>query len=269
MTYEKFRDWLFSKIEEAYPNVTITALGNVKEYEVVALQLEGTGTEVAPVLSPTEWYERYEEGNSLDSIWKQVLENIKTNNELDPAVKILDSNWVLKNVKLEILWEKLNPTLKELYLYRRVSETDLMIIPIVEVKQEDMIMTGRFTPDLLQMYGMTEDELFDIALKNTMDWGPKKIDREENHFSMGTAVYGCVPELLEKVLDDKEKEYYILPISVHYVRLIDSSKISKSEVRDYFAQKRELLKLMGILTEETELSRKIYLYKNGKITVLK
>lgn len=269
MTYEEFRDWLFSKIEEVYPNVIITSLGQVQEYEVVALQLDGTGTEVAPVLSPTEWYEKYEEGEKLGEIWKQVLGNIKTNNELDPAVKIMDSNWVFKNVKLEVLWERTNRLLKDLYIYRRISETDLLLVPIVTVKKGDMVMEGRFTSDLLEMYGKTEDEFFNIAMENTMNSGPEKFDKDRTNYCVGPAVYGCVPELIERYLDNKDGEYYILPISRYYVRLVDMSTISKDAVRNHFVEKRELLKFLGLLSLEDELSRIIYVYKKGKITILR
>lgn len=267
MAYEEFRDWLFNKITETYPGVVITALGKVHLFEVVALQLASNGGGNPVIISPTEWYEYFSSGVKMSEIWRHIQEDIDTNNENNPAVKILDINWVMDNIELDIVCAQSKDDSTQNYISRRNSESDLEIIPVVYAADGDDIMVGKFDHSLLELYGKSEDELFEIALNNMLKKGPKKLDNEGKHFSVGPAVYGCVPELMDTFLD-KIKSYYVLPLSIYYVEIIEEDMMGRKEAREYMAEIKELLKFLGILKSNEELSKKAYIYKDGKLEIL-
>lgn len=268
MTYEIFRSWLFGRITEAFPKVEISKMDDWHNFEVVALKLEGGNSGLAPIISPTEWYESYKEGESLEAIERQLLKRIESDNLEDMTVRILDSVWTLKHVKVEVVKRDWNKTMLEKMIYREIDGTDLVYVPVIKVKKDGKTLTGRFTEELIMLYKMSVDEFIDVAIRNTLADDVNLSTVLDGIYKVDPGAGAFMPEVLDVIYGKEHHGVYIFPFEINRVMLVPAELVDSKVAKLAFAESRHNLEIFGLLEKEDEISDKVYLYKDGKMSIL-
>lgn len=176
---------------------------------------------------------------------------------------VLNKEWMFERVTLEIVKRDWNQDMLKVVLYREIEGTDLVFIPIVETD----IATLRFLPAMLLVYEISAEELMEQAIKNMMKekWNINYNLHGLCYISPSACAF--IPEKISTCYGDDEG-IYILPFTKKGVELIRESVMEKEEVLEAFQGSEEDLRDLGVLTEENRLGNTVYLFKNGKYSIL-
>lgn len=170
---------------------------------------------------------------------------------------------IMRDVRLEVVKKDWNKERLDCIVHRDIEGIDLAFIPIVET--EETIM--RFLFPMLELLGLSEDEVMDRAIKNMVD------EKWTINYNMQGLCYispsACafIPEKVSSCYDN-DGGFYILPFSKRSVELVKESVMEKDEVVEAFKMSLKDLTDMCIVNKDNMLSDRVYLFKDGKYSIL-
>lgn len=255
----------------------------------------------SPSLYLNTYFDLYQESMSLDDIMDEILEVYEWEEARRTSIR---EEWGDYEKAKEHIGMKLVNTAKNKILLGEIANIhflDLSILFFICTKEKDVLLTTLITHEYLELWGMTENDLFEAAQENAKDLLParirdiKEILHEAARERMGesycketvdevlnrdkdkgpmyvltndTGYYGASCMVYHDVLDvfaeHIGKDLYILPVSINEVVLIpvDSNADCSSLLETVKTVNRaEVLK-------EDFLSDNLYYYSREKHGIL-
>ena len=292
MEYREFLENVRKEVESRYDSNVSVTLNHVMKNN--GTELDGiTIMEKDKNIAPT----RYREGVSLKAV---VSEIIRIYNQNKNSINInADYFENYENVRKTIVYKLVNyqknKKLLEDVPYKRVLDLAVVFYCLIE-QRKGVSATALIHNEHLRIWNVTEDEIYNDALKNTPVLlagsivpmskilseiaGTAPVDNDEkvceytgedilyvltNSSRVNGAACILYDNLLKKFANDVHSDLYILPSSVHEVIIVPKKNaFDKSELADMVREVNE----QGVSQDEI-LSDNVYEYnrKNGLITM--
>ena len=300
MEYREFLENVRKEVESRYDsNVSVTLnhvmKNNGTELDVITIMEKDKN--IAPTIYINSFYDRYREGVSLKAV---VSEIIRIYNQNKNSINInADYFENYENVRKTIVYKLVNyqknKKLLEDVPYKRVLDLAVVFYCLIE-QRKGVSATALIHNEHLRIWNVTEDEIYNDALKNTPVLlagsivpmskilseiaGTAPVDNDEkvceytgedilyvltNSSRVNGAACILYDNLLKKFANDVHSDLYILPSSVHEVIIVPKKNaFDKSELADMVREVNE----QGVSQDEI-LSDNVYEYnrKNGLITM--
>lgn len=300
MEYREFLENVRKEVESRYDsNVSITLNHVMKNNgtELDGITIMEKDKNIAPTIYINSFYDRYREGVSLKAV---VSEIIRIYNQNKNSINInADYFENYENVRKTIVYKLVNyqknKKLLEDVPYKRVLDLAVVFYCLIE-QRKGVSATALIHNEHLRIWNVTEDEIYNDALKNTPVLlagsivpmskilseiaGTAQADNDEkvceytgedilyvltNSSRVNGAACILYDNLLKKFANDVHSDLYILPSSVHEVIIVPKKNaFDKSELADMVREVNE----QGVSQDEI-LSDNVYEYnrKNGLITM--
>ena len=300
MEYREFLENVRKEVESRYDsNVSVTLNHVMKNNgtELDGITIMEKDKNIAPTIYINSFYDRYREGVSLKAV---VSEIIRIYNQNKNSINInADYFENYENVRKTIVYKLVNyqknKKLLEDVPYKRVLDLAVVFYCLIE-QRKGVSATALIHNEHLRIWNVTEDEIYNDALKNTPVLlagsivpmskilseiaGTAPVDNDEkvceytgedilyvltNSSRVNGAACILYGNLLKKFANDVHSDLYILPSSVHEVIIVPKKNaFDKSELADMVREVNE----QGVSQDEI-LSDNVYEYnrKNGLITM--
>ena len=300
MEYREFLENVRKEVESRYDsNVSVTLNHVMKNNgtELDRITIMEKDKNIAPTIYINSFYDRYREGVSLKAV---VSEIIRIYNQNKNSINInADYFENYENVRKTIVYKLVNyqknKKLLEDVPYKRVLDLAVVFYCLIE-QRKGVSATALIHNEHLRIWNVTEDEIYNDALKNTPVLlagsivpmskilseiaGTAPVDNDEkvceytgedilyvltNSSRVNGAACILYDNLLKKFANDVHSDLYILPSSVHEVIIVPKKNaFDKSELADMVREVNE----QGVSQDEI-LSDNVYEYnrKNGLITM--
>lgn len=300
MEYREFLENVRKEVESRYDsNVSVTLNHVMKNNgtELDGITIMEKDKNIAPTIYINSFYDRYREGVSLKAV---VSEIIRIYNQNKNSINInADYFENYENVRKTIVYKLVNyqknKKLLEDVPYKRVLDLAVVFYCLIE-QTKGVSATALIHNEHLRIWNVTEDEIYNDALKNTPVLlagsivpmskilseiaGTAPVDNDEkvceytgedilyvltNSSRVNGAACILYDNLLKKFANDVHSDLYILPSSVHEVIIVPKKNaFDKSELADMVREVNE----QGVSQDEI-LSDNVYEYnrKNGLITM--
>lgn len=300
MEYREFLENVRKEVESRYDsNVSVTLNHVMKNNgtELDGITIMEKDKNIAPTIYINSFYDRYREGVSLKAV---VSEIIRIYNQNKNSINInADYFENYENVRKTIVYKLVNyqknKKLLEDVPYKRVLDLAVVFYCLIE-QRKGVSATALIHNEHLRIWNVTEDEIYNDALKNTPVLlagsivpmskilseiaGTAPVDNDEkvceytgedilyvltNSSRVNGATCILYDNLLKKFANDVHSDLYILPSSVHEVIIVPKKNaFDKSELADMVREVNE----QGVSQDEI-LSDNVYEYnrKNGLITM--
>lgn len=300
MEYREFLENVRKEVESRYDsNVSVTLNHVMKNNgtELDGITIMEKDNNIAPTIYINSFYDRYREGVSLKAV---VSEIIRIYNQNKNSINInADYFENYENVRKTIVYKLVNyqknKKLLEDVPYKRVLDLAVVFYCLIE-QRKGVSATALIHNEHLRIWNVTEDEIYNDALKNTPVLlagsivpmskilseiaGTAPVDNDEkvceytgedilyvltNSSRVNGAACILYDNLLKKFANDVHSDLYILPSSVHEVIIVPKKNaFDKSELADMVREVNE----QGVSQDEI-LSDNVYEYnrKNGLITM--
>lgn len=300
MEYREFLENVRKEVESRYDsNVSVTLNHVMKNNgtELDGITIMEKDKNIAPTIYINSFYDRYREGVSLKAV---VSEIIRIYNQNKNSINInADYFENYENVRKTIVYKLVNyqknKKLLEDVPYKRVLDLAVVFYCLIE-QRKGVSATALIHNEHLRIWNVTEDEIYNDALKNTPVLlagsivpmskilseiaGTAPVDNDEkvceytgedilyvltNSSRVNGAACILYDNLLKKFANDVHSDLYILPSSVHEVIIVPKKNaFDKSELADMVMEVNE----QGVSQDEI-LSDNVYEYnrKNGLITM--
>ena len=300
MEYREFLENVRKEVESRYDsNVSVTLNHVMKNNgtELDGITIMEKDKNIAPTIYINSFYDRYREGVSLKAV---VSEIIRIYNQNKNSINInADYFENYENVRKTIVYKLVNyqknKKLLEDVPYKRVLDLAVVFYCLIE-QRKGVSATALIHNEHLRIWNVTEDEIYNDALKNTPVLlagsivpmskilseiaGTAPVDNDEkvceytgedilyvltNSSRVNGAACILYDNLLKKFANAVHSDLYILPSSVHEVIIVPKKNaFDKSELADMVREVNE----QGVSQDEI-LSDNVYEYnrKNGLITM--
>ena len=300
MEYREFLENVRKEVESRYDsNVSVTLNHVMKNNgtELDGITIMEKDKNIAPTIYINSFYDRYREGVSLKAV---VSEIIRIYNQNKNSINInADYFENYENVRKTIVYKLVNyqknKKLLEDVPYKRVLDLAVVFYCLIE-QRKGVSATALIHNEHLRIWNVTEDEIYNDALKNTPVLlagsivpmskilseiaGTAPVDNDEkvceytgedilyvltNSSRVNGAACILYDNLLKKFANDVHSDLYILQSSVHEVIIVPKKNaFDKSELADMVREVNE----QGVSQDEI-LSDNVYEYnrKNGLITM--
>lgn len=300
MEYREFLENVRKEVESRYDsNVSVTLNHVMKNNgtELDGITIMEKDKKIAPTIYINSFYDRYREGVSLKAV---VSEIIRIYNQNKNSINInADYFENYENVRKTIVYKLVNyqknKKLLEDVPYKRVLDLAVVFYCLIE-QRKGVSATALIHNEHLRIWNVTEDEIYNDALKNTpvllagsivpmskilseiAGTAPADNDEKVCEYTGEDILYvltnssrvngaACIlyDNLLKKFANDVHSDLYILPSSVHEVIIVPKKNaFDKSELADMVREVNE----QGVSQDEI-LSDNVYEYnrKNGLITM--
>ncbi len=300
MEYREFLENVRKEVESRYDsnvNVTLNHVMKNNGTELDGITIMEKDKNIAPTIYINSFYDRYREGVSLKAV---VSEIIRIYNQNKNSINInADYFENYENVRKTIVYKLVNyqknKKLLEDVPYKRVLDLAVVFYCLIE-QRKGVSATALIHNEHLRIWNVTEDEIYNDALKNTPVLlagsivpmskilseiaGTAPVDNDEkvceytgedilyvltNSSRVNGAACILYDNLLKKFANDVHSDLYILPSSVHEVIIVPKKNaFDKSELADMVREVNE----QGVSQDEI-LSDNVYEYnrKNGLITM--
>ena len=300
MEYREFLENVRKEVESRYDsNVSVTLNHVMKNNgtELDGITIMEKDKNIAPTIYINSFYDRYREGVSLKAV---VSEIIRIYNQNKNSINInADYFENYENVRKTIVYKLVNyqknKKLLEDVPYKRVLDLAVVFYCLIE-QRKGVSATALIHNEHLRIWNVTEDEIYNDALKNTPVLlagsivpmskilseiaGTAPVDNDEkvceytgedilyvltNSSRVNGAACILYDNLLKKFATVVHSDLYILPSSVHEVIIVPKKNaFDKSELADMVREVNE----QGVSQDEI-LSDNVYEYnrKNGLITM--
>lgn len=265
--------------EKTKVQIHIAVKNNGKERRGLMLIQEGIN--ISPTIYLEEYYEQFQNGNSLEQIVEKILELYK-------EVRFQNS-WEgdyiqsFEKIKHMIVYKLINKDKNKKLLkdtpYEPFQDLAIVCYVLLELNKSGTA-TMLVKEQHLKMWGVTKEAVFEQAEKNSGRLLPAEfskmkdviaemldLDFEENRredfmyvLSNESRSFGAVcmiyTGILEMIAAELKENYYVIPSSVHEVIIIPESKApQKYEIEGMISEINETQ-----VEEEEVLSNRVYYY---------
>lgn len=296
----EFANEIKGRLEDIYVGADIQVTEAVKNNDnlLIGLTFRNMGESLSPQVYLNDMYESFVNGKrNIDEI--TLLVQRVFNEQIDKPWISLDAdslrNW--ESIKDKVIVKLFGIENNEEYLsdavYMPVCDNLAEVVFVMFDRQESGVLTSKLTKSLFESLNITREELFDVAIKNTMREFPAKImgmsemirritgsdefglSREEEILyvlSNDIMVNGAATLLYNNVLRDfcvrfGTDRVIILPSSIHEAILVlPDTLLDKDEL------KRMVMEINDtVLSVEDVLSNDAYIYRleDDQIHVMK
>lgn len=288
LTIQEFTDEVISILSQR--GIESRPLVTVKNNDVMkrGINITVANSRACPVVYLDEIYDKYKSGEyTVESVVEQIMEMLdkEVGSEFNQVINsILNFENCRDKLIVNLVNKKNNTKSLENKIYR--DFLDLAIIYKIMLKtSSDVIGTITITNDIMKSWGITEDELFETALKNTENILPiickDMIDVTENMVKniIGTEEYHEMPRdlmyvisnntynngaasilynnCLKTIADKLETDLILIPSSIHEFIVVNPA--GDTVDLEYL---NELISYVNSTQKETDiLSDHYYLYK--------
>ena len=162
---EQIRDYLPEKYEDA--KVSLNEVTKNNDRQLTGLLIKEEDSNIAPNIYLENFYDQYTDGKDMESILKDIAE-VRVKHELGQDLdvsRITDFD----QVKDHVICKLINDEMNQDYLADKphTAVEDLAVMYAVDLGgDKDGRMTAPITNDLMERYGVTTQELHDIAMHN-------------------------------------------------------------------------------------------------------
>ncbi len=300
MEYREFLENVRKEVESRYDsNVSVTLNHVMKNNgtELDGITIMEKDKNIAPTIYINSFYDRYREGVSLKAVVSEIIRIYNQNrNSININADYFENyENVRKTIVYKLVNYQKNKKLLEDVPYKRVLDLAVVFYCLIE-QRKGVSATALIHNEHLRIWNVTEDEIYNDALKNTPVLlagsivpmskilseiaGTAPVDNDEkvceytgedilyvltNSSRVNGAACILYDNLLKKFANDVHSDLYILPSSVHEVIIVPKKNaFDKSELADMVREVNE----QGVSQDEI-LSDNVYEYnrKNGLITM--
>lgn len=300
MEYREFLENVRKEVESRYDsNVSVTLNHVMKNNgtELDGITIMEKDKNIAPTIYINSFYDRYREGVSLKAVVSEIIRIYNQNkNSININVDYFENyENVRKTIVYKLVNYQKNKKLLEDVPYKRVLDLAVVFYCLIE-QRKGVSATALIHNEHLRIWNVTEDEIYNDALKNTpvllagsivpmskilseiAGTAPADNDEKVCEYTGEDILYvltnssrvngaACIlyDNLLKKFANDVHSDLYILPSSVHEVIIVPKKNaFDKSELADMVREVNE----QGVSQDEI-LSDNVYEYnrKNGLITM--
>lgn len=300
MEYREFLENVRKEVESRYDsNVSVTLNHVMKNNgtELDGITIMEKDKNIAPTIYINSFYDRYREGVSLKAVVSEIIRIYNQNkNSININADYFENHEnVRKTIVYKLVNYQKNKKLLEDVPYKRVLDLAVVFYCLIE-QRKGVSATALIHNEHLRIWNVTEDEIYNDALKNTPVLlagsivpmskilseiaGTAPVDNDEkvceytgedilyvltNSSRVNGAACILYDNLLKKFANDVHSDLYILPSSVHEVIIVPKKNaFDKSELADMVREVNE----QGVSQDEI-LSDNVYEYnrKSGLITM--
>lgn len=287
MDYNEFRNKLLQHVKSKLKNAEIRNYTKSNSIEREGIFIQDTEKNCIPLIHLDDLYELYKLTGDMECIAEIVFEISRTSRNIDVRATI--GSW--ENVQSRLAVRLINTVWNQKFLQTLPHREymDLSLVAYMDfVKNEDGIVSMAVTPNLLQMWRIDEEELFQTALSNLMNEKfiirdmeeviqemrgekikPTPYDGQNFVFTDKFRKYGSRgllrTDLLSQFAEEMGTDLFILPDSVHDLILTPV----RSELTD--ADINDMMEVIRVFSEpeQDSLSNSVYYFSraSGEVSV--
>ena len=253
MTYYQFIHAVEEKIKkEVKEERKISVHTNIKNNGVkrTGIMISENGINISPTIYLEEYFQQFKRGYPLELIVKDILslyEKIRFQNSWKEGEKVKSYDFVKGRIIYRLVNRERNRKLLEDVPYKEYL--DLAIVYYVLLEMDEYGMASMLVRrEHLKMWKVSEEDIYYRACKNTQKLLPydfstmrsvimelleigREIEEQTGKMYILSNVmrsYGACammyPDLLRKIGEELEENYYILPSSVHETIIVAESE---------------------------------------------
>lgn len=276
LNYEEFELALIEALEKRYPDVKVIKKSQYKINGVKhGIVLVGVG-DIQPIIYPDSLYESYKKLEDVELVIDRL--NFKITNDNVSKCKNIVMDWqqVKEHIYPYIVSNEKNKEYMDMCNYIYKEKLDFVYGMYVELPsyEESEIACVNITKELLNLWGVPEEEVFEMAEQNAKYFvrPMKQVIYEhigeifaEEDIIKGEMMYVLTNatgnrgaagmfdiELLKATAEKLQSDFFILPSSIHEVIL----------VREDMSSSKEMLREMVVEVNRTQLEDDEYLSDN-------
>ena len=245
---EEFFNDVMERAKEYYEGrarVTMHDVSKNNSFKKMGLCVTLLGGNCGPTIYLDDYFDDYENGQSFDSVFNDIvsmLDRHLVENKVDVSF-FTDFNKVYDSICFRVVGAKKNEERLKERPYRLIE--DLAVIYYISMKSRGIEGSVAIKNTLMDIWNVSEEDLFEAAMDNTPRIYPANIlpmskfmSRQtgqklmlDDFFTTGFLVGSnteCInganvilyPELLKKVGEQFDSNYFIIPSSVHEVLFV-------------------------------------------------
>lgn len=184
MDFKEFVEMVEAQIKNYLPGVYADAKMSLHEQrkinsEYLALSIVQEGQHMTPAINLNQFYKQYRNGKSMEAVFHEMSNLVLHERQSIDVSGLMDYDTVKKSLFIRVCNGETNQDF--LKNVPHVMIEDLAVTCHIRVYEDGM--ETAFTPvtnDLVKTYGIRTDELFEDALKSTVQIRPPKIFNMEN-----------------------------------------------------------------------------------------
>lgn len=141
------------------------------------LSIRYPGITVAPSIYLEDYFTEYQKGKDISQIAKEIIE-VLNRRKLDvnfSSDNILDYKWVKPRLRVKLINYNKNMELLQSVPYDKTL--DLAIVPYILLAKGEETMSITVNYQLLENWGIQQEEMLKIAKENTLSIDPVKVER--------------------------------------------------------------------------------------------
>lgn len=287
LSYEEFEIELMKELAKRYADAKIVKQSRYKFNKIkTGIVIEGPGN-IHPTVYPEELYEAYQRFKDMELVIHSI--DVAIECEKVEEFKTIIKDW--EQAKEYIYPYIVNLDKNQLcmdcneYVYREKLDFAHSIYLELPDDKDGGLACVNVTKDLLKLWNVSEDEVFEIAKKNAkyivkpmkeviaelMDLDCSELDISDDNvmyvLSNKTRNRGAAGlfdlELLNETAEDLQSDYYILPSSIHELIFVLEESIPTKEMLKEMVEEINQTQVK----EEEFLSNNIYYYSREKNNV--
>lgn len=233
-------------------DVTIT---NTKKNNGLSLQgvcIRCGNSNIAPVIYLMDYHTAYIKGRDFEKVVSDILETYRSSNKTMPTIKSFEWDITKDSIVLKLVNYIMNQQMLQEIPHKIVFEDLAVTFQVLVSSTEEGVQTVKLVNKLFDGFGVSIDEMYEIALENTMRLFPASI-RDMNEIILGmleaemgemedlqllkdiaiptgeeprmyvlsnpTGINGATtllyPNVLKEFADKAGRDLFILPSSIH------------------------------------------------------
>ncbi|MCL1995209.1 MAG: DUF5688 family protein [Defluviitaleaceae bacterium] len=180
MSFDEFKAYIIKRLSEIFTDEKYTVIEDIRAtddntaYEVIRVQQEKLGITYGNGFRVSPFYYDYTMGESLDKIVEEMLELINDGKKLEDQFfdleKIKNFEAIKDRVIVRPINYEANKELLKKHMYRVEGEIALVIYTTIKTDADSgVFMTAKILKENVEEWGMTEKEVFDWAIQNTLN----------------------------------------------------------------------------------------------------
>jgi hypothetical protein len=180
MCFEDFVEKLQDELEKAIGNVSVHSQSIRKNngVELIGLSIITEGDPVSPTVYVNDYYNAYTSGVPIEKIASDMAEAYRINDgykvDMD-ASKFSDASYVKSNVIYSLINREKNQELLDSAPHRDYLDLSLILKVVMRIGEDGSIASATIRNQHLDMWDISEDELFELAKSNTERLLPAKV----------------------------------------------------------------------------------------------
>lgn len=180
MSFEDFVEKLQDELEKAIGNVSVHSQSIRKNngVELIGLSIITEGDPVSPTVYVNDYYNAYTSGVPIEKIASDIAEAYRINDgyrvDVD-ANKFSDASYVRSNVIYSLINREKNRELLKSTPHRDYLDLSIVLRVVMRIGEDGSIASATIRNQHLDMWDISEDELFELAKSNTERLLPAKI----------------------------------------------------------------------------------------------